>query len=121
MPCRTDMCHCNNCGGEHYYPEECVIDPSKYGEGLSGYNPQTAAALSLAKSKKSEVKEHYNTEGALCDILTLLENQGLLCKVGIPQDIMEWWSGHQSKEQEKIKSEAMAKLSDKEKRALGLK
>lgn len=115
MPCRTDLFKCSHCGGEHYWENECQIDPSKRGEGLPDYDPQTAAALSLAHVEK------YNVEGALCDLLSLLENQNLLHKVGVPEDILDWWSTHQSKEKDKIKNEALAKLSDKEKRALGLK
>lgn len=126
MPCRVDLFRCSHCGGEHYYANECLTDPSKYREGLAGYSAKTATVAgqkAIAKHKKALDKKHksFNVEGALCDVLTLLEDQCILTKVGVPKDILEWWSGHQVREQAKIKKEALAKLSAKEKRALGLK
>lgn len=118
MPCRVDLFHCNHCGGEHYYANECLTDPSKYREGLSGYNPKTAAVAGTKVINKR--RKDFNVEGALCDLLTLLEEKDLLRKIGIPQDILTWWEGHQIREQDKIKKGALAKLSKKEKRALGL-
>lgn len=103
MPCRVDLFRCDVCGGEHYYDRECLKDPSKHREGLSGHDSHA-----------------FNTDGALCDVLSLLEEKNLLEVMDIPKDIMEWWAKHQSKEVEKTKKEALAKLSDKEKRALGL-
>lgn len=126
MPCRVDLFHCSHCGGEHYYANECLTDPSKYREGLSGYNPKTAAvngqkAIDKMQKVRDKKRKAFNVEGALCDVLTLLEDKGLLKTAGIPQDILEWWEGHQTREQDKIKKEALSKLSTKEKRALGLK
>jgi len=119
MPCRVDLFRCSHCGGEHYYANECLSDPTKYREGLSGYNPKTAAVAGQKAINKK--RKAFNVEGALCDVLTLLEDKKLLKTAGIPQDILDWWNGHQSREQEKIKKEALAKLTAKEKRALGLK
>lgn len=126
MPCRVDLFHCRHCGGEHYYAEECLTNPSKFGEGRLGYDPKTAATLGQQvidkRQREAEKKrKSFNVEGALCDVLTLLETRQMLKHAGIPADILEWWNGHQSREQEKIKKEALAKLSPKEKRALGLK
>jgi hypothetical protein len=104
MPCRVDLFHCVHCGGEHYYQNECLTDPSKRGEGLLGYTGTKT----------------FNIEGALCDVLSLLEDKMLLSQANLPQDILNWWDEHQSKEREKIKKEALEKLSPKEKRALGL-
>lgn len=106
MPCRTEMFHCHHCGGEHYMANECLTDPTKRGEGLKGYNSKTAS---------------LDVDGALCDVLSLLEEKNLLTTADVPEDIMRWWKEHQYGEREKLKAEALAKLSDKEKRALGLK
>ncbi len=119
MPCRVELFHCKYCGGEHYYNEECQTDPSKFGEGLVGYDPKTAPEWAQKANNKRRLQ--FNVEGALCDVLTLLEEKKLLTKAGIPQDILEWWDGHQSREKDKTKKEALAKLTAKEKRALGLK
>jgi len=118
MPCRVDLFPCAHCHGEHYYASECLTNPSKYGEGLPGYNRKTAAVAGQKAIDKK--RKNFNVEGALCDVLTLLEDNELLKVAGIPQDILDWWNAHQSREQEKIKKEALAKLSIKEKRALGL-
>lgn len=106
MPCRTEMIHCNLCGGEHYMAQACVEDPTLRGEGLVGYNRKTAA---------------FDTAGALCDLLSSLEHEDLLDAAEIPQDVLNWWEAHQAGETEKLKAEGLAKLSAKEKRALGLK
>ncbi len=126
MPCRVDLFHCSHCGGEHYYANECLSDPSKYREGLSGYDPKTAAvagqkAINKMQKAADKKRKAFNVEGALCDVLTLLEDKGLLKTANIPKDILDWWEGHQTREQAKIKKEALAKLSTKEKRALGIK
>lgn len=126
MPCRVDLFHCSHCGGEHYYANECLSNPKKYREGLSGYDPTTAEAAgqrAINKLRKAADKKRksFNVEGALCDVLTLLEDKGLLKTASIPKDILEWWEGHQTREQDKIKKAALAKLSSKERRALGLK
>ena len=88
MPCRTELFHCNECGGEHYYMNECLRDPTKRGEGTRGYNPETAA---------------LNTSGALCDVLNLLKDKNLLETVDIPQDILDWWKKHQEAESKRRK------------------
>jgi len=126
MPCRVDLFHCSHCGGQHYYANECLTDPSKYREGLLGYNSKTAAiagqkAIDKAKKAIDKKRKTFNVVGALCDVLTLLEDKGMLTAAGIPKDILDWWESHQSREQEKIKKEALSKLSLKERRALGLK
>ena len=127
MPCRVDLFRCSHCGGEHYYANECLTDPSKYREGLVGYKSKSerteAGQKAIVKHTKALDKKHkaFNVEGALCDVLTLLEDQCILTKVGVPKDILEWWSNHQVREKAKIKKEALAKLTIKERRALGLK
>lgn len=96
MPCRTDLFHCNHCGGEHYYANECLTSPAKYGEGRSGYSPKTAVVAgqkAIDKKRKS-----FNVEGALCDVLTLLEDKNMLVSADVPRDILDWWNGHQSRE-----------------------
>ncbi len=118
MPCRVELFHCKYCGGEHYYNEECQTDPSKYGEGLAGYDSKTAAVVGQ-KALDKRLKK-FDTDGALCDVLSLLEEKGLLASAGVPQDILNWWEAHQSREKDKTKKEALAKLTAKEKRALGL-
>lgn len=126
MPCRVDLFHCSHCGGEHYYANECLSDPSKYREGLSGYSPKTAAvagqkAINKMQKALDKKRKSFNVEGALCDVLTLLEDKGLLKTAAIPKDILDWWEGHQTREQDKLKKAGLAKLTSSERRALGLK
>lgn len=121
MPCRVDLFHCNRCGGEHYYANECLTDPSKFGEGLIGYSPKTAIVKGQkAIDKMAKARENFDTDGALCDLLTSLEDKKMLTQAAVPRAVLDWWEGHQSREKNKIRKEALSKLSTKEKRALGL-
>ena len=61
----------------------------------------------------------FDHEGALCDALNIIESAGLLKSVDA--EVREWWSDHEEREKDRIKAEALAKLSPRERRALGLK
>jgi len=65
---------------------------------------------------------NFDFEGALCDVLELIEgwrDSELLAHVD--RKTLEWWGEHEVREHERIKKEALAKLSPRERRALGLK
>lgn len=92
MPCRTDPL-CDYCLG---FPCNCgkTKDPS------------------------------FDVEGALCDVLELIQNKA---NQSGDFDIFEridpkticWWDAHSKNEEEKIKKEALAKLTPRERKALG--
>lgn len=69
----------------------------------------------------SEIK--FDTEGALCDILTFIENEPQLylyfASVIDPKTI-KWWKSHEKREENKIKKEALLKLTPRERKLLGL-
>lgn len=66
-------------------------------------------------------KPAFDVEGALCDVLTLLEEKHTVAYYEIDTAIHDWWHAHEGKEKERIKAEALAKLTPRERRALGLK
>lgn len=70
---------------------------------------------------RSKSNPSFDVEGALCDVLALLEEKHVATFYEIDERIHDWWRAHEKKEGERIKKEALAKLSAREKRALGLK
>lgn len=60
-----------------------------------------------------------NFTGALCDLMTIIDNHDLVKFVDA--EVVEWWKKHSVTEEQKIKEEALAKLTEREKRVLGLK
>lgn len=93
MPCRDDY-PCDQC---HQYP--CVCDDPHY-----------------------QKWGHFDFEGALCDVLSMLETSpgGQVQLTRVDKKVLEWWSDHEEREKDRIKAEALAKLSPRERRALGL-
>jgi hypothetical protein len=92
MPCRVD--NCANCG--HY---DCRCSDPHF--------------------KKWRA---FDVEGALCDVLTALESSlGADALKHLDKKTLEWWYDHEDREKDRIKTEALAKLSPRERRALGLK
>lgn len=91
MPCRTD--NCPNC---NQYMCVCNDPHFKKWNG-------------------------FDVEGALCDVLTLLEEKHIVAFYDVDPKVHDWWRDHESKEEERIKKEALAKLTKRERRALGLK
>ena len=63
----------------------------------------------------------FDVEGALCDVLEHLEFIDPDLLQDIDATTLKWWRNHTTKETEKIKKEALEKLTAREKRALGLK
>lgn len=63
----------------------------------------------------------YDTSGALCDVLSLLEHKYPSVFAQIDKETIEWWKKHEREEQKKIREEALNKLTPREKRALNIK
>ena len=63
----------------------------------------------------------FNVSGALCDVLTLIEDNNPKLMSKVDEATKLWWKSHETREIEKTKKEALAKLTPKERRALGLK
>lgn len=55
---------------------------------------------------------------AACDALNLIEQRGALSFVSA--DTLTWWREHQKTDRERLRREAMAKLTPAERRALGV-
>lgn len=114
MPCRVDICpKCNeyDCGG--FSGGEC-----RYPNGK-----QKSAQVEEYKYKPSPKPpaKLFDTSGALCDVLSLLEDKSPELLKSVDKKTLKWWKAHEKKELEKIKQEALNKLSEREKRILGLK
>ncbi len=92
MPCRVD--------DDYYWYDD-------YGQEQVAPRPK--------KKKKSE----FDTAGALCDVLDLLQKDhpDAMAAVGAP--VLKWWKEHTAREQSRLKEEALAKLSPRERKALG--
>lgn len=63
----------------------------------------------------------FDHEGAMCDVLTMIENEDPTLLRKVDPKTIEWWRRHESTEKDRIKAEALAKLTPRERRALGLK
>lgn len=62
---------------------------------------------------RAEVK---TLSGYLCDVCTVLD----VFTIDIPEPIATWWNKHTAAEHDKVKREALAKLTPRELRVLGL-
>lgn len=102
MPCRSECCDvCCGTSLCHY----CVC------HGGTGVFPQE-------KAKKIVNHKSIDLEGALCDVLTILDNENLLDEVD--KVVVNWWQKHTKEEEEKIRKEAYAKLTPRERKVLKL-
>lgn len=130
MPCRTD---CPNCGEAHgcscRSPDDRPMSPSSVPIDWSPepYSPPIRAPKRSQTSTEETIKKTdserpqtkvFDIAGALCDVLTLLENQDI--KVEIPADILGWRHDHEIKEWAKLEKRALEKLTPHEQRVLGL-
>lgn len=68
------------------------------------------------KDKKSA----FNITGALCDVLSLVQEKSALVFREIDPEIIKWWNTHTKNEEDKIKKQALAKLTPSERKVLGL-
>lgn len=102
MPCRVEMC-----------PKCDQYD-------CAGFNPGAQCAYNGKKPSTTSSKG-FDVEGALCDVLTLLEDKHVMAFYDLDVKTVDWWRDHEDKEAERIKQEALKKLSPRERRALGLK
>jgi hypothetical protein len=73
------------------------------------------------KLKDLNVSNELDFKGALCDLIGLIEDKAPELFSSIDPVVLKWWEKHTKSELEKIKAEALAKLSAREKRILGLK
>tara|TARA_B110000503_G_scaffold138610_2_gene225149 strand:+ start:49 stop:321 length:273 start_codon:yes stop_codon:yes gene_type:complete len=68
----------------------------------------------------SESEKTFNIAGALCDVLFLVQDQSTLIFNRIDPEIIKWWNDHTKNEEDKIKKQALAKLTPRERKVLGL-
>ena len=101
MPCRTECCYV--CFGTALC-SYCVC------HGGTGVFPREKASKIVNKS--------IDLEGALCDVLTILDQENLLDEVD--EDVINWWEKHTKEEEEKIRKEVYAKLTPRERKVLKL-
>ena len=112
MGCMTPICHsCKqyDCGGFNGGP---CTHKSK------GKNK--AKVVSTKDTLKEREVTNFDTSGALCDVLSLLEKDYPDAFEHVDVRTLVWWGTHEKDEQNLIRAEALAKLSPREKRALGL-
>lgn len=100
MPCRVELC--SNCG-EYECPAFGGVSKCIYPDG------------------KKEAIKTLDTNGALCDVLTMLEEKFPDAMCSLDRKTLAWWKQHEKAEESKTRAEALKKLSPKEKRALGIK
>lgn len=65
--------------------------------------------------------DKFDYEGALCDVLSLIEAHAPKLLKKVDKMVLAQWQIHSEEEREKIQTQALAKLTPREKRALGLK
>lgn len=133
MPCRVDLCpHCAdyNCPG--FDGGACInagkkpiakLAPASSGHKVICSTCNIAACGGYMEGVLCDTqKAHdaFDTSGALCDLLTMLEDKHPHAYGRVDKKTLEWWEYHQRNEQDKIKREALSKLSPEEKKALGL-
>lgn len=70
-------------------------------------------------------QEHHNSgfdcAGALCDVMSVIEDNAPALLSKLDKTTLHWWEHHTKSEFEKLKTEALSKLSEREKRVLSLK
>ncbi|MEY4507946.1 MAG: hypothetical protein RLZZ450_68 [Pseudomonadota bacterium] len=69
----------------------------------------------------SEINEDLRAElklvqGYLCDLCTVVTN----AKLKLPKPISQWYDAHEAAELPRLRREALAKLSERDKRVLGI-
>ena len=72
------------------------------------------AELATAKQALAEAPK----PSLLCEACSLLENTGAL--VHASQELKDWYKKHEKKEEHKVRLEAAEKLSERERRLLGI-
>lgn len=146
MPCRVDLCPtCQKyeCGGfsggtcQYAIISDTPVKPVPVSEKptgiirriLSGREDESCPTCHkqecggymegvLCDTRKAH--DAFDTSGALCDVLTMLEELHPHAYGRVDKATLEWWESHQQNEQDKIKKEALSKLSPEERRALNL-
>jgi hypothetical protein len=63
----------------------------------------------------------FDVEGALCDVLSTIEDRYPHLLRDVDACVIHWWQTHEKLEQKKIREEALKKLTPRERRALGHK
>jgi hypothetical protein len=114
MACRVDVCQ--NC--EQY---DC---PAIHGGQCKckSKNVETVGSVYLKSDTivtAPPAAIPFDIAGALCDVLSILEENSSINLLLIDVKTIEWWRAHEKSEISKTKREALAKLTAKEKRALG--
>lgn len=65
-------------------------------------------------------KKAFNIAGALCDVLSLVQGRSTSIFKEIDPEIIKWWNDHSKNEEDKIKKQALAKLTPRERKVLGI-
>lgn len=105
MPCRVDLCPiCEdyNCPG--FLGGNCI----------NGKKPPKTESVNIS------IKPSFDTSGALCDLLSLLEYRHPNVFLEVDPATIHWWKEHEQGEKDKTKKEALSKLSPREKQVLNL-
>ena len=122
MPCHSTMgpCECNSCRNQQYSYGE--LDTISYNL-KDNYEEKYPIKMEEIKQLAVLKRENNYLEAALCAILTELENRKLLQSIGDAAskngmiDIYRFWDEHQSKDEERLKTE-LDKFSEHEKKIL---
>lgn len=75
----------------------------------------------ICGDKSFEQKFQFDYEGALCDLMSLIEERAPTIMSDVDPATVKIWKLHEKEEVEKIRQEAMQKLTARERRVLGLK
>lgn len=141
MPCRDACCYCgseecfnNDCFNNNCEKEKLDMFISNKDKSLilKRINDEVKKKFDInldpildskifEKLKDLNVSNELDFKGALCDLIGLIEDKAPELFSSIDPIVLKWWEKHTKSESEKIKAEALAKLSAREKRILGLK
>lgn len=141
MPCRDACCYCgsekcfnNDCFNNNCEKEKLDMFISNKDKSLilKRINDEVKKKFDInlepildskifEKLKDLNVSNELDFKGALCDLIGLIEDKAPELFSSIDPVVLKWWEKHTKSELEKIKAEALAKLSAREKRILGLK
>lgn len=67
----------------------------------------------------AEANVRAELEPLLCEACTLLEEYAILKKLGSPE-LLAWYQAHEECEQDRVRLEAAEKLTERERRLLGI-
>jgi hypothetical protein len=122
MPCRVDLCeNCGeyDCGGFSGGTFKYLISPQRISPPPVA--PTKSSAPPASFTPPPPATPTFDIEGALCDVLSLLEDRYSKALSEVDPKTLEWWKIHEKLEENTLKKKALAKLTPRERRLLGLK